>query len=342
MDTNFEKLLNDDTKNDILCSSSYVKFMLHKERYKDRFIILYTKNQKDKLEQDNFQVSGYYDTKENIIYNASDNIKELLNDESKIKFDNFYSLNNKIFKEIDNYVSEYIMNNPDKFKDAAIEQTNYEDNWRIKNYRSEVEREFISKVSPNIMLEEINSTYRLSREPYYYDKTLLEEYLFEPEKTIEKYANILMEKEIAELGLKILSFEVKNEYLEKIKENKDNKYSHIYLNKKILDSLKPIDARNVNIKIRYGDNELVFKYDYDSLTNSLSSGALKTNSYGQSYSRVRNFFSDNDIRKDDGRTETEFSFSNIVSITHGKNVLYEKNSLEKNIEKDDFEEELER
>jgi len=342
MKPNFEKILNDNSISDILCSTNFMKIMLHKELYKDRFIILYAKNYKEKLEQENLLVSGYYDTKENVIYNISDNLKELLPDDSKIKLESFYSLNNKIFKEIDEYVSKYILENPDRFKDAAIEQTNYEDNWRMKNYRSDVEREFINKAAPSITLEDINSSYKIGRENYYYDNTLLEEYLFNPKETIEKYSKILMEKETAELGLKLLYFEAKKEYLEKILENKDNRFEHIYTNKKILDSLKPVDARSVNVKIRYGDKELTFKYEYDSLTSSLSSGSLKTNSYGQSYSRVRDFFSDNEIRNEEGRIETNFSFANIISITHGKNVLYTNESLVKDIEKDDYEEEIER
>lgn len=342
MENNFEKILNDKKINDVLCSSSYIKLMLHKEQYRDRFIILYTKNYKESIDQNNYEISGYYDTENKIIYNCSSNLKDLIPDDSKIKFDDFMSLSNKIVQEMEEYIKDYVLANAESFKDAAIARHNYDDNYRMSNYQRDVERDFITKINPTITLDTLNLRYRINREDFYYDKSLFEEYLFEPEKTIEKYSKIMMEKDKVDLGLNLLCYEAKKEYLDKINENKNNKYDHLYLNRKLLDAIRPAEARNINITIKYGDKEATFKYDYESLRDSLSRGEMKSNTYGPNYSKIRDFFSDNEIKGEDGRYETEFKFSNIISITHGKNVLYTKTELEKNIEKDDYEEEIER
>jgi len=266
----------------------------------------------------------------------------LIPDDSKIKFDDFMSLSNKIVQEMEEYIKDYVLANEESFKDAAIARHNYDDNYRMSNYQRDVERDFITKINPTITLDTPNLRYRINREDFYYDKSLFEEYLFEPEKTIEKYSKIMMEKDKVDLGLNLLCYEAKKEYLDKINENKNNKYDHLYLNRKLLDAIRPAEARNINITIKYGDKEATFKYDYESLRDSLSRGEVKSNTYGPNYSKIRDFFSDNEIKGEDGRYETEFKFSNITSITHGKNVLYTKPDVEKNIEKDDYEEDMER
>ena len=336
MYSDLEEVLNNKKINDVLCGNSYIKMVLHKENYRDRFIILYTKNYKDSLNQNNFEVSGYYDLKEKVIYNCSSNLKNLLPDDSKIKVDNFMSLEKKMFNDIDEYVGNYILQNDEYFKDAAIAKHNYSDDYRLKHYESEVEKEFITKEKPCIKLGSINSCSVFYREDFYYDTTMHDEYLFSPNDTIEKYSKVLLEKEKTELGLKLLSYEAKREYLNKIMDNKNNKYSNLYLNKKILESISPADAKNLNITIKYGEKETTFKYDYSDLYCSLSNGVSKTNHYGQNYSKVRDFFSNNDIRDESGKIETEFSFSNITSISHGKNVLYSKDAINKELENDDF------
>ena len=124
-------------------------------------------------------------------------------------------LDNKIVQEMEDYIKDYVLENEDSFKDAAIARHNYDDNYRMNNYQKDVERDFITKINPTITLDTLNLRYRINREDFYYDKSLFEEYLFEPEKTIEKYSKIMMEKDKADLGVNLLCYEAKKEYLEK-------------------------------------------------------------------------------------------------------------------------------
>lgn len=336
----FKEFLSDGSRNDEVFSSYYNTLKVHKEKYKDRFIVIYSKYNKNGLDQENFSVSGYYDLVDNKIYDISYGLKEVITPTTEISFDSFSSLGDKIFNDLNQYIGEYMIKNPDEFKKEALDKYNHEEDWRIRNYQSKVISIFISKVDPTINLEVLDSKYELYGEDFYVNKTIYEEYLKNPKDAIKKYAKVVMEKYKCALGLNLFHFEAKQDYLKQIQENKNNEFDYLYLNKKLLDSIRNIDAKNFTITINYDNKELVFKYPYEELRKNLVEGSTTMSGYGATYEKVRSFFSDNDIKDAYGNIERNFSISNITSITYGKNVIYSKENPSKEKELDDYELEI--
>lgn len=335
MQNKFEDFLKKENTVSEVFNGRYNKMNVMKEKYNDRFIVLYTKLYKDSLGQEDYSIAGYYDVKDNKIYNISSYLEDIVPIDSKIKFDNFNSLGKQIFSEIDNYIKEYMNDNAEELKEKAIEKYNHEDNWRTKNYKQEVEKIFITKTVPEIEFNNSSCQYYLSREGFYYDKTIFQEYLENPDNAIEKYSKIFIEKDELDIGLSLLLYETKQEYLSQIIENKNNNFDNLYLNKKMYDCIKEQYVRTINITIKYDDNELTFKYNHESLMNDLSNSNLKSHSYWSGYNIVRNFFSNNDIRNEYGQIETDFSFKNITLITHGKEILYQNDNVIKELEQEE-------
>ena len=109
------------------------------------------------------------------------------------------------------------------------------------------------------------------------------------------------------------------------------------LAKKILDSIRYVDAKTVNITIQYGDKSLTFKYELDDLRSALSSGKMETSSYTSSYGIVSDFVKANDPNlADKNQWKCPFSIPTISSITSGKNEIYSKDipTPEKEAEED--------
>ena len=133
-------------------------------------------------------------------------------------------------------------------------------------------------------------------------------------------------------------YEFQLEYLDKIKKNYNNDFAYIYTNKNILNALKDVDAKNLNITINYNNNEITFKYDYNRLISELKNATYKGYDYSSNYKIVREFLEDNNILNENGYKEDSFKFENITSITYGKKILYvnDISKQEKEIENDDF------
>ena len=135
----------------------------------------------------------------------------------------------------------------------------------------------------------------------------------------------------------MLIFRDKIEYLDIIKENKNNEFKDLYIKRNIYNSIKDIDAKTVNITIQYGDKSLTFKYELDDLRSALSSGKMKTSSYTSSYGIVSDFVKANDPNlADKNQWKCPFSIPTISSITSGKNEIYSKDipTPEKEAEED--------
>ena len=95
-----EKFLLDENLNDQTFNSSYRPIIIHKEKYNDRFVVLYSKKYTDNLYQEKYDVSGYYDVKDNCLYNASYTLQNIFKENPTIKYEYFSTIHKKIFNDV--------------------------------------------------------------------------------------------------------------------------------------------------------------------------------------------------------------------------------------------------
>lgn len=338
MQNNFVKFLKDSNSNDLIFETKYKNIKVHKEQYDNRFIIIYSKRESDGLKQEEYSVSGYYDVMDNILYNSSYEISDIIPNDNSVILNNFENIFTKLCKEIDEYISEYVISNAKEYRELGQEKYNNLDSWRKAGATGEVERNFIEDTLPIVKMASAGSAYKIRYHEEFLNKSIIVNYLNNPEKLVEEYATKFINDDKEELGKDLLVYEYQLEYLDKVKKNEHNEFDHIYINKKIIDCIKDLDAKTINITINYNDNEITFKYDYNRLLSELKNANYKGYEYSANYKKVRDFLEDNDIKNERGYQEDSFSFDRITSITYGKKVLYEKESSKENIEleNDDF------
>lgn len=340
MSQKLKNALRDDRINDFIhiVEASKKQIKIHKDVIDNRFIIIYEKPYQKGLDQPSYSVGGYYDKIDNCIYSPSFWIEMEVEKAGTIKTSSFDKLFKEFFEELDQKIKSIITNNPDEYKDAGIEKYNHSDHWKIRNAKPTVESNFIKGLSPVISLREADSESKIYNNENYYDRSMLIEYLNHPLETIEKYAKIIIDNYKSDLGLDLLIYDDQLEYLKKIEENKDGEFDNLYLNKTIYNSIKDIEAKTLNITINYNGKDFTFKFDYGILKDSLESNLTKCKGYYSLYDKVEKFLEEN-TNKD--KHDTYFDFSNITSITYGKKVLYEVNKINKNIDLDNDEMDLE-
>ena len=320
-------LLNPDV-NDLVFEGNYNHQKIHKEQFDDRFVVIYTKTNYSYLSQNDYAVAGYLDTKDRVLYDCTYYLNELLPKEKNlIEKSSFGVLGEKLWNEIQDYIEKYSFANEEKLKDIAIEKYNHLEDYRIDSYKRDVREQFVEEMNPIIKLQKSYSSYEFTNIPEYKGHYIDVEYLNNPQKTVEKYANKIIEtiddyrNNKEELGLELLIFRDKIEYLDIIKENKNNEFKDLYIKRNIYNSIKDIDAKTVNITIQYGDKSLTFKYEYSALKRDLTNDSKGSSGYGKAYEEVSKFIKENS-QEETSRWTEEFNFSNITSITYGKNELY--------------------
>ena len=320
-------LLNPDV-NDLVFEGNYNHQKIHKEQFDDRFVVIYTKTNYSYLSQNDYAVAGYLDTKDRVLYDCTYYLNELLPKEKNlIEKSSFGVLGEKLWNEIQDYIEKYSFANEEKLKDIAIEKYNHLEDYRIDSYKRDVREQFVEEMNPIIKLQKSYSSYEFTNIPEYKGHYIDVEYLNNPQKTVEKYANKIIEtiddyrNNKEELGLELLIFRDKIEYLDIIKENKNNEFKDLYIKRNIYKSIKDIDAKTVNITIQYGDKSLTFKYEYSALKRDLTNDSKGSSGYGKAYEEVSKFIKENS-QEETSRWTEEFNFSNITSITYGKNELY--------------------
>lgn len=343
MNNDMEKFLLNPDENDKVFKGNYHPRKIHKEKYDDRFVVIYMKTDKENyLEQNDYGVVGYLDIKDKCIYNHGYNLDEFLSKEkSLLKRSSFGLINNKMFEEIKNYIEKYSFDNEEKLTEIAIEKYNHVDDWRISCYKKDVREQFIVEENPIIKLKESYTDYVVTNSDEYRGKTIYIEYLNNPEKTVKKYANKIIEyfddyrNNKEELGLELLIYRDKIEYLNQIIVNEDHKFDNLYINKLMYQSIKDLDAKTVNITIQYGENSYIFKYDYDVLRRDLLNDDKGSNAWGVAYDKVSDFIKAN-TNKEDSRSTEEFLFTHVTSITYGKKEIYHHDlEISKNIESEE-------
>ena len=335
-------LLNPDV-NDLVFEGNYNHQKIHKEQFDDRFVVIYTKTNYSYLSQNDYAVAGYLDTKDRVLYDCTFYLNELLPKEKNlIEKSSFGVLGEKLWNEIQDYIEKYSFANEEKLKDIAIEKYNHLEDYRIDSYKRDVREQFVEEMNPIIKLQKSYSSYEFTNIPEYKGHYIDVEYLNNPQKTVEKYANKIIEtiddyrNNKEELGLELLIFRDKIEYLDIIKENKNNEFKDLYIKRNIYNSIKDIDAKTVNITIQYGDKSLTFKYEYSALKRDLTNDSKGSSGYGKAYEEVSKFIKENS-QEETSRWTEEFNFSNITSITYGKNELYHydlSSSKDKEVEED--------
>lgn len=326
--------LLDENRNDEIFESTYSNYKIHKEKYNDRFTVIYLKDYKKFLYQKSYNVSGYLDVKDKVLYNCDYDLQKMIPDDEIIKFNSFENIETKLKKGIDKYIENYAFENYDSLKALTYEKYEDKTDYRFNNYQKSVRKLFIEEEQPIIKFEKFYNNSCMNNTESYSYKEYVYEYLENSEETIKKYADLIINKNKENIGLSLHLYDDKNKYLKYIKQNKGNEFRDLYLNKKIYNSIKDRDIRNLNITISYNEKEMTFKYDYDTLKRDLLCDEKYSNSYGASYNRVKDFLKDNKVVNEDKYHNDGFEFSHIKSITYGKNELYRNENIDKNKVKD--------
>ena len=311
--------------NDIVADGMYSKMMLHKEKCNDRFYAVYIKDYKESLKQNDYSIGGYYDCKNHCIYDCNYLINKIFDEKSIVKRESFDTLKKNIYSAVDKYIEKYCFDHEEELKNNSLIEYQNLGNWKNKRYIDEIKNIFIKNDNYDLKLLDRYSEYRIIYNSNFDNGNIFVEYLDNPIDTIEKYSKLLIDKNKIQLGVDLLVYYNKIKYLNEIVENKDGNFDYLHLNKTIFNSINDVDARDLNITIKYNDSELTFKFDAKTLKSSLKCGDTSCSSYKQSYDVVANFLKDNckDF-SNDGEYSKKFKFSNITSITYGKKELYHK------------------
>ena len=339
MYSKLENFLLDNKLNDELFDYQAHEYKVHKEKYDDRFDILYGKQNSRELRQrrSTYDLFGYYDKKDHCIYEANSFLHDKLQESQVIKFNSFSQLDKQILEDLKKYLSDYIFSHEKELKKLAMDKYEAKDDSRLFDYKKEVNKYFITQKESDIEIS--IPAYDSDVAMNMYDGNKTTSYLDNPKNTIEEMAIKIIEKRGEELGLELLIYYDKLEYLKGLTENKNHEHDDIHDCKKILDSIKYVDAKTVNITIHYGENSYTFKYELQALITSLTNGRMSSSSYNNSYGKVNEFLRDNDkTGYNQDKWRNEFLFSHITSITNGKTELYNKDILDNNKE---IEEDLE-
>ena len=324
-------LLNSEQNDFSFDTSMHGRIIIHKEKYDDRFDIVYLKHYRNYLEQQDYNIGGYFDKKDKCIYECDFWLKDILPENCSIKLSTFSDLSKKIDKEIQEYIKEYSFKNEIKLKNMAKKKFKDLEQWRLNNHKSNVRKKFIEDANPTIELKMSYNDSKIKNTDYFMGKGLLVEYLNNPIDTIKKYSNTIIEDNMDELGLQLLIYYYKIDYLYQIKNNINNKFSELYISKKMYNSIKDLDAKNINITISYGKKSLQFKYAYNRLKYDLLNDNRGSSDYGVAYNQVSEFIKANDNSNKVHRWNNDFSFAHVTSITYGRKELYKNEKLEKNI-----------
>ena len=320
-----ERFLLDETENDKSFNSTYRPIKIHKEKFDDRFTIIYTKDESKDLSQNGYSVSGYLDIIDKNIYETGYDLRSIIDEESIIKMKSFNDLHNEFKSNVREYIKQYSFDNKEALKDLAFEKYEDKSDWRITNYQKGIRQLFIREENPTIKLDSFYNERDLEYLDNYGKKNLFIEYLNNKEETVKKYANLIIESNKEELGLALHLYDDKIKYLERIKKNINNEFKDVYINKNIFESIRDEPAKTLNITIKYNNKELTFKCEYSLFKRYLMDDDRAMSFYGVAYDKVNNFLIENKLNSE--KYHNDFEFSHISLITYGKKELYMNNNI---------------
>lgn len=321
---------------------SYESKYFYKEQYNDRFYLLYSKRyEPSRMDDREYSFEGYYDCIDKVLYNCKYDIDKILKDSRIIKISSFDELSNKMEKDIEKIMTDYCVENKDVLRKESKDEFDNQSEYYLDSYKDNVNRRFVaSEIENYVNLPSFNARNKYEDVFKVRDKLIYNDYLNNSVDIILRITKWMQcdEKIRKEMGMVILKNDYQNEYLKEVLENKNNKYDCLYLNRKILSSIKDMDAVNLNITINYSGNTLTFKYPKSTLVNDLERCEKNSDMYGKAYDVVKEFLEKYKESNDTWRNHS-FDFEKISSITYGKNILYDvENNNEKISEEIEMEE----
>lgn len=316
--------------NDNIFDLAYGKVKVHKEKFDDRFTILYLKNYYEGLLQNDYTVGGYFDTKDKIIYECDYTLRTILSGQNIISIKSFDELEEEFINKIENYIEKYSFQNKEELEKLGFDKYNSPDYYRAKECGPEVRRLFITTDNLEIELPKLYSKTKVTYLKDYKNRNIFIEYLSDAEKAVSKYANIIIDNNKEDLGAALLLYDDKNKFLNKIKMNYGYEFNDLYMKKKMYNSIKNIDAKKLNITIMYNKKTFTFKFDHYMLKSALANDENQAYGFGVAYDKVSEFIKQNTPDTEHNRWEEDFEFSHITSITYGKKELYKRDETIKN------------
>ena len=332
IDNSFEDfLLNDELQSGVFINSINGKMKVIKEKYDDRFDVLYFRHfDNDRIERNDFNVGGYYDKKDKCIYNADFYIDKLLVKDGNIRVSFFHNLLDKIINETSDNLKKYILENQDNLKKIGMLKFKNDDKWQIDRYKKEVQKEFIMNDECIININTSFLGFKFNDIRRLYNGDLYIDYLKKPNEVVSMCSNMIINDEKEKLGYELLIYIFKNDYLQSIIKNSNHEFDDVYISRKLLHSLKfdGFYPKQINITIRYNKKDFTFKFDYSKLMSDIINGNTASWDYKNNYTEVSDFIKENND-KDNDRYTTDFEFSHIKSITYGKRELYRNDDIDK-------------
>lgn len=310
-----------------------------KEKINNRFYAIYSKMKTDSIVnyEKGYDFSGFFDMKTNILYNANYKLRHYLKDSKRVVLDELSSIERDIRTKCSEEIKEYAIKNNEFLKENYRKKFGEQEDYIFQNYKLEVDKLYVKE-------DKLNHV-ELNKMRFYYcnffeNNSLIPytEYLDNPSYTIKNLVDSFLKKDnmLDNICCVVLEMEYKNKYLDSIK-NDSKKYASLELNKKILSSVKNLNANNVNITISYNSKEFTFKFPYNRLISSLLDADSSVGDFGNYYKSVEEFLYKN---KTSGSSYDmwKFDFSNIISITYGRKELYSNDIYKNNDKNNDLEE----
>lgn len=314
-------------------------YNLFKEKINNRFYAIYSKMKNDSIVnfEKGYDFSGFFDIKTNILYNANYKLRYYLKDSKRVVLDELSSIERDIRTKCSAKVKEYAIKNSEVLKENYRKKFDAQSDYIFDNYMLEVDKLYIKE-------ENLNHV-ELNKMRFYYcnffeANSLIPytEYLNNPFDTIKELVDSFLKKDnmLDNICCIVLEMEYKNKYLNNIKRDL-KKYASLELNRKILSSVKNLNANNVNITISYNNKKFTFKFPYDRLIGSLLNADSSAGDFRYYYRAVEEFLYEN---KTSGSSydKWKFDFSNITSITYGRKELYSNDIYINNDKNNDLEE----
>ena len=320
-----EKFLLNESENDKSFNSTYRPIKIHKEKFDNRFTIIYVKDESKDLSQNSYIISGYLDVIDKTMYETSYELRSIIDEESIISLKSFKDLDNEFKDNVRNYIKQYSFDNKEVLKDIAFEKYEEKSDWRITNYQKGIRELFIREENPTIKLDSFYSERDIDYLDEYSKKNIFIEYLNNKDKTIKKYANLIIDSNKEELGLALHLYDDKIKYLERIKKNINNEFRDVYINKHIYESIRDETAKTLNITVKYNNKECTFKCDYSIFKGYIMNDDRTATFYGASYEKVNQFLMEN--KQNPNNYRNDFDFDHISLITYGKKELYMNNDI---------------
>ena len=309
---NLEEFLKDNARNkEIFEDNMQNKYVVYKEEVNERFDTIYYKRYSESLSQNDYQVGGFYDRKEHTLYNPNYNIQNMFLLDHTVNIAYLSYIDRDIVRKLNEKINMYLDNNRNKLKQYGKIKFEYLNEYDIRRVKEEMNREFITQLNPGVSLSYDLSTYDLTKLKNYNSNDIYNAYLNNRDELINKLFEEVKNIKKEDLGFAALMYDFKLNYLHELVES--GKYPQITINRNIYQSIKDVYARNLNINIGYGENNMNFKFDIDDLKNSLARGDTSTRTYGVNYRKVADFIKENDLIRD---KHEDFEFSHINFITH--------------------------